>query len=389
VESTLLWVGEHAVLPNVRDAARHGWHLTSHRPNVPLGRQLGSATVAVVCPNGNLDDTRYLSDMLEELDRTSTVAIFLLPKDATTAWAALSRRRGQYLCLPQDAHANEVHAAISAAAALQPTIQHLQAELDAARNAPKSETHFEDLDEELRLAARLQRDFLPRRLPEVGPASFAVLYRPVGWVSGDIYDIARLDETHVGFYVVDAVGHGMPAALFTMFVKTALVTKQISGSHYEIIPPHVSLTDLNVEICGQNFSTFPFCTCVHCVLDIESLVLTYARAGHPAPILLRRDEPPQMLDAPGSLLGVFPDETYESAQVQLTEGDRLVLYTDGAEAALRGSGQDVEPLDWDVTRHAQLSQDDLMLHIAAKTASPPPGPNDADDVTVVTLEIQR
>jgi len=376
------------VLPNVRNAARHGWRLLSHSPDVPLGRQLGSATVAVVCPNGNLNDPRYLSNMLEELGRSSAVAIFLLPKDAATAWAALSRRRGQHLCLSRDAAANEVHAAISAAAALQPAIQHLQTELDAARNVPKSETHFEDLDEELRLAARLQRDFLPRRLPEVGPANFAVLYRPVGWVSGDIYDIARLDETHVGFYVVDAVGHGMPAALFTMFVKTAMVTKQISGSHYEIIPPHVSLTDLNVEICAQNFSTFPFCTCVHCVLDIESLVLTYARAGHPAPILLRPNEPPQTLNAPGSLLGVFPDETYESAQVQLAKGDRLVLYTDGAEAALRGSGQSVESLDWDVTRYAAMSQDDMMLQIAAKAASPAPSPIETDDVTVVTLEIK-
>ena len=82
---------------------------------------------------------------------------------------------------------------------------------------------------------------MSRRLPEVGPIRFGALYRPATWVSGDIYDVVRLDETHVGFYVADAVGHGMPAALLTMFIKKALLTKRILGHTYEILPPHVSL----------------------------------------------------------------------------------------------------------------------------------------------------
>ncbi|HAU37257.1 MAG TPA: hypothetical protein DCX07_06020, partial [Phycisphaerales bacterium] len=110
------------------------------------------------------------------------------------------------------ADARELAARLDAAAALQPTIVRLRDELAAARQASdKAERTFVELGEEMRLAARLQRDFLPRRLPEVGPARFGVLYRPATWVSGDIYDILRLDETHVGFYVADAVGHGMPA----------------------------------------------------------------------------------------------------------------------------------------------------------------------------------
>ena len=48
---------------------------------------------------------------------------------------------------------------------------------------------------------------------------FHTLFRPASHVSGDLYDVMRLDEDHIGFYMADAVGHGMPAALLTMFIK--------------------------------------------------------------------------------------------------------------------------------------------------------------------------
>src|SRR4051794_27938117 len=60
------------------------------------------------------------------------------------------------------------------------------------------------VDEEMRLAARLQQDFLPKILPQLGKLSFHTLYRPAGYVSGDLYDVMRLDENHIGFYMADA-----------------------------------------------------------------------------------------------------------------------------------------------------------------------------------------
>ena len=156
----------------------------------------------------------------------------------------------------------------------------------ALREAEAIQQHF---GEQIQLAARLQQGFLPRRLPEVGLARFGVLFRPAGWLSGDFYDITRLDETHVGFYVVDAVGHGLPAALLTMFIKRALKTKRIAGSTYQIVPPHVALAELNVDICDQDLASCSFCTAVYCMLDVANHTLTYARAGHPAPVLLRAD----------------------------------------------------------------------------------------------------
>src|SRR2546421_8377180 len=119
------------------------------------------------------------------------------------------------------------------------------------------------LDEELRLAARLQQDFLPKSLPKVGNIRFHTLFRPAGHVSGDLYDVMRLDESHIGFYMADAVGHGMPAALLTMFLKQALVTKEIRPGGYRLLEPSQTMQKLNDSLVGQNLSQATFATALY------------------------------------------------------------------------------------------------------------------------------
>ena len=125
---------------------------------------------------------------------------------------------------------------------LQTQITSLSSEIEALRKRDETvRFYMHRIDEEMRLAARLQQDFLPKTLPQVGPVRFHTLFRPAGYVSGDLYDVMRLDETHVAFYMADAVGHGMPAALLTMFIKNALVTKEINPNGYRLLPPSESI----------------------------------------------------------------------------------------------------------------------------------------------------
>jgi serine phosphatase RsbU (regulator of sigma subunit) len=120
------------------------------------------------------------------------------------------------------------------------------------------------------------------------------------------------------------------------------------------------------------------------------MTLNYARAGHPEPILLRADGSAQALPARGSLLGIFPDEQYETRTLQLAAGDRLVLYTDGIEGVF-GPGSDGGPPDllnlfssW-----ARLSRPEVMLQINACLSAAPSRKRTADDVTVVIADIGR
>src|SRR4051794_31980740 len=129
-------------------------------------------------------------------------------------------------------------AALGQLDAVQREVEALKFELNVLRRRDETlNFYMHRLDEELRLAARLQQDFLPRILPQLGPVHFHTLFRPAGYVSGDLYDIMRLDEHHVGFFICDAVGHGMPAALLTMFIKRALTTKEIQPSGYRLLDP--------------------------------------------------------------------------------------------------------------------------------------------------------
>ena len=242
----------------------------------------------------------------------------------------------------------------------------------------------------MRLAGRLQRDFLPRRLPEIGPLRFAALYRPAGWVSGDLYDVSRLDETHVGFYVIDVVGHGMPAALLTMFVKKALQTKRIFGHAYRIVPPDASLAELNADICDQELPSCQFCTAVYGVVDLETLTLTLARAGHPEPILVRADGSSQRLSIPGSLLGVLADATFPPHHVRLATGDRLVLYTDGLEGIL-GRFTDGNRPDATATFAAwsKLPRHEILARLTERIDSAPTTVQADDDVTVLIMDVGR
>lgn len=189
----------------------------------------------------------------------------------------------------------------------------------------------DNLTEQLRLAGLVQQDFLPTRLPQSNQVRWATIFLPAEWVSGDIYDIVRVDEQHIGFYVADVVGHGMPAALLTIFLKQALVMRETVGNNYRIFSPAEVVKNLNIRMAAQELSGYQFATCCYGLLNTRTLQLAYARGGHPYPILIRPGEPPEQLEARGSLLGIFEQAEFSQRTIQLQAGDKLLLYSDGAE----------------------------------------------------------
>jgi sigma-B regulation protein RsbU (phosphoserine phosphatase) len=272
--------------------------------------------------------------------------------------------------------------------AFQQEMDALRAELDTLHRRDEIlRRHLQQIDEELRLAARLQQDFLPKQLPEVGPVRFHTLFRPAGYVSGDLYDVIRLDETRIGFYIADAVGHGVPAALLTMFIKQALITKEITATGYRILSPSESLERLNQTLVEQNLAHATFATALYGVIDINTLEVTVARAGHPAPIILRADKTVEGLQPDGGLLGVFPGETYPSATARLAPGDRLLVYTDGIELAFGGEAIDTERWRTELTIRSHMGSEQLLhefsQHLDAQAGSLAP----KDDVSAILIDI--
>jgi len=246
----------------------------------------------------------------------------------------------------------------------------------------------DNLSEQLRLAGLVQQDFLPAQLPNTDKVRWATAFLPAEWVSGDIYDVVRIDEQHIGFYVADVVGHGIPAALLTIFLKQALVMRETIDNNYHIVSPAEVMKNLNVRLAKQKLSGYQFATCCYSLLNIKTLQLTYARAGHPYPILIRPNEQPQRLEIRGSLLGIFGKSEYTQETIQLAPGDKLLLYSDGAESFIGGLD---DPVGFNFSEKFCEIKDlplvEMMDKFSSLVQNQPIAPSEVDDITAVALEV--
>jgi len=276
-----------------------------------------------------------------------------------------------------------------------PETEHeLPARLETAVQYAKQRHHaqadrrlHEDTAEQLEMAGQVQRNFLPSRLPHTDRIRWAAMFRPAQWVSGDIYDITRLDESHIGFYLADAVGHSMPAALLTIFLKQATVMRQTMGNHYRIFEPDEVIANLNRRMTQQDFNGCLFATCCYGLLNIQTFELKLARAGHPYAILIR-DNTPTCLQSRGGLLGVFEQAQFEKQTVQLRSGDKLFVYSDGGES-LVGNAKDDGGFYFTkgFTSLCCLPVDQMIRTFDEIARHHHFRPGELDDVTAIGLEI--
>jgi serine phosphatase RsbU (regulator of sigma subunit) len=273
---------------------------------------------------------------------------------------------------------------------LQSEVEELRSEISQLRSkGERLNFHLSRIDEELKLAAKLQQDFLPKTLPQIGQIHFHALFRPAGHVSGDFYDVIRLDEKHIGFYIADAVGHGVPAALLTMFIKHALATKQIGLGGYRLLSAQETMSRLNETLIEQALSAATFATALYGTINIETRQVTFARAGHPHPMVLRPDRPIESVECEGGLLGVFPGEHYDQMTINLGVGDRLLLVTDGVEVAF---GADVASSQqrWfdELEKRKDLPAEHFLDEFADLLDNPTGEIALRDDLTMLVLEIR-
>ena len=246
----------------------------------------------------------------------------------------------------------------------------------------------DNLAEQLRLAGLVQQDFLPMRLPSSDQVQWATVFLPAEWVSGDIYDIVRIDEQHMGFYVADVVGHGMPAALLTIFLKQALVMRETVGSSYRVFTPAEVVKNLNARMAAQKLSGYQFATCCYCLLNTKTLQFIFARAGHPYPVLIRRGQPPQQLEVRGSLLGIFEQAEYIQQTIQLEPGDKILLYSDGGEPFIGkfdDKGGFIFSKEFCQIKHLPIVE--LVDVLNARIQDQQLAPSEVDDITIVGMEV--
>lgn len=192
----------------------------------------------------------------------------------------------------------------------------------------------ERLERELELARQVQQNMLPHIFPLLPGVAFYARNEPARQVGGDFYDVFVLDADRVGLVIADVSDKGMPAALFMALTRSLVRAEaQHEPSPYVVLQRvHRLLLDLAEPT--------QFVTLFYGVLNLTTHALTYVRAGHDYPLLVRGDNA-IWLQAGGTILGLLSDNEFRlSEEVMAVEpGDRLVLYTDGLTDAFNAGEQ--------------------------------------------------
>jgi PAS domain S-box-containing protein len=189
-------------------------------------------------------------------------------------------------------------------------------------------------ESERMLAAELQEQLLPRALPELAGVASCARYLTATdgmGVGGDWFDLLELPGQRIGLVIGDVQGHNMRAAAVMGQLRSALRAYAAEGHE-----PAAVLSRTNRMMSELDPSLFA--TCAYVLLDVRSGGATLALAGHPPPFLRSADGRVTPLEAPvGAPLGVAPELEYRHHEVVLSQGDLLVLFTDGlVEDARRG-----------------------------------------------------
>jgi serine phosphatase RsbU (regulator of sigma subunit) len=229
-----------------------------------------------------------------------------------------SRERGRLLS-PATQHALEAFATEAAAA------------IESARLYRESAEKAR-LEQDLQLAAEIQRALLPQARQSGGHFEVAAASIPCRAIGGDFYDYFSLPAGTFGFALGDVSGKGPSAALLTAMIQGIFASQVNTAASAAALMAAVNEGLLHRSVRSR------FATCVYGALT-EDGRLTYCNAGHNPPILIgRRGE--KLLETGGLILGMFPQAVYEQETLVLDPGDVLVMYTDGVTEALNPAGEE-------------------------------------------------
>jgi serine phosphatase RsbU (regulator of sigma subunit)/predicted ester cyclase len=239
----------------------------------------------------------------------------------------------------------------------------------------------ERVEQELRVARRIQQASLPKAVPVLESWQISPFYQPAREVGGDFYDFHLFSEGRLGLVMGDATGKGVPAALVmsTTCGMLRLAAQSPSSS------PGETLQRLNEAL----FTSIPpnmFVTCFYGVLNPESGLLTYANAGHDLPYLRRRGGACEELRARGMPLGLMPGMSYEEKEVALEADEIALFYSDGLVEAhdFKGEMFGFPRLRALVAEHAEERslEEKLLEELHSFTGD---GWEQEDDITLLTL----
>ncbi len=223
-----------------------------------------------------------------------------------------------------------------------------------SKSNQKLSNAYSVIKKDLEAGAKIQSSLLPQMASIISGISFDWIFLPSEFVAGDVFNYFRLDESHVGFYVLDVAGHGIPAAMLSVTLSKALspantqecLLKQFmpvpEPPFYKIINPAAAIKMLN-ERFQADPETMQYFTMVYGIIDTQNGETAITQAGHPCPILLQKGTSANLIGMGGFPVGMLPNIDYEEQEIVLDRGDRLFIYSDGITECINNKQQEFSP----------------------------------------------
>ncbi len=238
------------------------------------------------------------------------------------------------------------------------------------------------LEQELTLAEETQRSLLPQTIPQVPNLNIHAFSKPTRYVGGDFYDFLRLETGELSGVLADVSGKGISASLLSSMLLGCLQMQLRGGSDMG-----EALNRLNRFLCEKS-SASRFVTMFLFRLDSEGRG-RFISAGHNPSYLFRAATGDiEELDSNNMIVGAFAFASFESASLELRQGDVLVAYSDGLTEAENPQGEMLgeegvkQIIRSEASSGAKHLEQKLLERIQAFTA----GRSQTDDITIMIVE---
>jgi PAS domain S-box-containing protein len=240
-----------------------------------------------------------------------------------------------------------------------------------------------EIEEDVRLAARVQRSLAPKSLVCDG-LSIDAFYHAVHSVGGDFALVNSKDGEHISLLVCDVSGHGIGSALVANRIYSETM------GHLRTGMPFIDMfAELN-RFLIEDINAGMFITVAAASIDTHLHRMLFAGAGHPPAMLARHGQNPLLLESRSMILGALPDavDATVNLEVQLQPDDRIVLYTDGITEVFNSKGEmlGVEGVREIVRRTSSLPPREMKQGILDGVAAWREGPP-TDDVSLMLVHV--
>jgi len=241
----------------------------------------------------------------------------------------------------------------------------------------------DQLVQEVELAARVQRMFLPISRPSIPGLEIAGMMQPVRGVGGDYYDYIPINEHTIQVVIADVAGKGVPAALL-MAATAAAVQLEVSEKRGLLDVVNRLNNGIHSVSDGNRYVTLVLAN-----IDALSRSFRYVNCGH-NPALLFQAKTRDVIPMNSSCfpVGMFDSEACEVNRADLAAGDILVLYTDGITEAENSQGEEfgMERLSAVIRRDSSLSAEEILSNIFQSAEEFCQGVGFEDDATALVVK---